>query len=207
MDQWKYIKDFSKKHNIQVVYDIGAYNGDFTKKLNGQLNSQFYMFEASPKKGKPRSLGKNCHWYSAVLSNSDDEEITWYDNETGSSYYIENPDYARVKYHQIKLKTKRLTTLVRENNIPLPDLIKIDTQGSELDILEDCQDILNHCKLVHCEIPAQGVEPYVGTPSYEEYMKFFTDNGFIYNTKIKDHKKDGKILIQHDCFFMKENVE
>ena len=69
------------------------------------------------------------------------------------------------------------------------------------------QDILNHCKLIHCEIPAQGVEPYVGTPSYEEYMKFFNDNGFIYSTRIKDHMINRSILVQHDYFFMKEIVQ
>ena len=29
---------------------------------------------------------------------------------------------------------------------------------------------------------------------------------FIYSTKIKDHLKQRKILIQHDCFFMKEKI-
>ena len=207
MDQWKYIKNFSTQYDIRIVYDIGAYNGDFTKILDGLLSAEFYMFEANPKKNKPQSLGLNCSWYNTVLSNSDDKEITWYDNATGSSYYIENPEYTQVKYRQMKLKTKRLTTLINEKNIPLPDLIKIDTQGSELDILEDCRDILNHCKLIHCEIPAQGVEPYVGTPSYEEYMKFFNDNGFIYSTRIKDHMINRSILVQHDYFFMKEIVQ
>ena len=207
MDQWKYIKNFSTQYDIRIVYDIGAYNGDFTKILDGLLSAEFYMFEANPKKNKPKGLGLNCSWYNTVLSNSDDKEITWYDNATGSSYYIENPKYTQVEYRQMKLKTKRLTTLINEKNIPLPDLIKIDTQGSELDILEDCQDILNHCKLIHCEIPAQGVEPYVGTPSYEEYMKFFNDNGFIYSTRIKDHMINRSILVQHDYFFMKEIVQ
>jgi len=206
MDQFKFIRDFHQKQPLHVVYDIGAYKGVFTKRLNAILSSEFYMFEASPHNSKPKGL-KHCHWFNAVLSNVDNKEITWYDNETGSSYYIENPNYATVKYQEIKLKTKKLSTLQKENNIPYPDLIKIDTQGSELDILQDCADILDHCKLIHCEIPAQGVEPYIGTPSYEEYMDFFHQNGFIYNIKIKDHMKKRKILIQHDCFFMKEEID
>ena len=205
MDQFKFIRDFNKKQPLRVVYDIGAYKGVFTKRLNAFLNSEFYMFEASPHNNKPNEL-KHCHWYNAVLSNKDDKEITWYDNATGSSYYVENPNYATVKYKEIKLKTKKLSTLQKENSIPYPDLIKIDTQGSELDILQDCVDILDYCKLIHCEIPAQGVEPYIGTPSYEEYMNFFNQNGFIYNIKIKDHLKKRQILIQHDCFFMKEEI-
>ena len=205
MDQFKFIRDFNDKHQLNVVYDIGAYKGAFTKNLSKHINASFYMFEASPHLKKPTGLGKH-QWYNAVLYSADDKEITWYDNETGSSYYIENPEYASVKYKEIKLKTKKLITLTKENNIPLPDLIKIDTQASELDVLQDCSEILHHCKLIHCEIPAQGVEPYLGTPSYEEYMDFFNQNGFIYSTKIKDHLKQRKILIQHDYFFMKEKI-
>ena len=191
-----------KKYKIDVVYDIGAHQGNFTKRYQRLLpQTIFHQFEASPNKNG------SGNWHKVVLSDKDDNTVLfYYDGGTGDTYYRETDKFLKSNYKTVELKTKRLDTYVEENNLPLPDLIKIDVQGAELDILKGCDDIISHCKLIHCEIPAIGIEFNKGSPTQKEYLDFFNSHGFVHKVKEKDHKRDGKLIIQHDYIFSREEL-
>ena len=157
--------------NPKVIYDIGAHDGKFTKKLRGMLpNAEIHQFEGSPNK---KQKVKEGPWHHVVLSDKDDQEVIFYhDGGTGDTYMRETDEFLKSKYTQTKVKTYRLDTYCRKNNIPLPDMIKIDVQGAELDVLYGCDDILNKCRLIHCEVPAEGIEFNKGSPTKEEVFKF-----------------------------------
>lgn len=196
------IKDIIKKYDINVVYDIGAHKGDFTKFCEKNIRDVVvHQFEASPNK-----TGSG-NWHKVVLSHTDDNEVTFHCNGgTGDSYYKETDQFRKRNYTPVVLKTKRLDTYVKENTLPLPDFIKIDVQGAELDILKGCDEILNYCKLIHCEVPAENIEYNEGSPSQKEYFDFFDLCGFTLKTKIKDQITiRTNILVQHDYIFSKEN--
>ena len=189
-------------YDINVVYDVGAHVGDFTKKLKTffKRGTEYHMFEGSPTKTKADG-GK---WHKVLLSDKDDVTVDFYhDGGTGDTYYRETDEYLKSDYKISKLTTKRLDTYVRENGLPLPDLIKIDVQGAELDVLRGCDEILEHCKVIHCEIPAEGIEFNRGSPTQEEYLEFFEGLGFTNKEFIKDHRRDGTQIIQHDYVFTK----
>ena len=192
-----------KSVNPSVCYDIGAHDGKFTKRISSILpDAEMHQFEGSPNKKQKVKVGT---WHKVLLSNKDDAEVLFYhDGGTGDTYMRETDRFLKSKYKTEHIKTKRLDTYVQENNIPYPDFLKIDVQGAELDVLKGCDDILNHCKLIHCEIPAAGIEFNSGSPTQEEYFDFFKSIGFNHLVKIKDHKRDGRLIIQHDYFLSKE---
>jgi len=187
-----------------ILYDIGAHTGAFTRNfLKTHKNVISYMFEANPKLFKPKDLSEH-YWFNTVLSNLNDNEVSfYYRNGTGDSYYKEidltqaytDPE----KYSILKLKTKRLDSF----DIPLPDVIKIDTQGSELDILRGCDDILKNCQTIYCEIPAPKKTYNQGAPSYKDYIDFFTQAGFKNQILEKEKFARGE-LVQYDMIFKKE---
>ena len=188
-------------YKINVAYDIGAHKGQFVERMKHYLpNTVFYQFEASPgKKG-------SGNWHNVVLSHTNDATVTFYhDGGTGDTYYRETDEFLKSNYKTTVLPTKRLDTYINENNIPLPDLIKIDVQGAELDILTGCDEIMNHCKVIHCEIPAIGIEFNKGSPTQKEYLDFLESYGFTYKWKERDHKRDGKLIIQHDYVFARKD--
>jgi FkbM family methyltransferase len=39
-----------------------------------------------------------------------------------------------------------LSTAVREHNLPLPELIKIDIEGGEIEMLEGSREVLGKCR-------------------------------------------------------------
>lgn len=206
------LENIAKKTDIKVVYDIGAYNGDFTRKNKKAFGKEvlFCMFEGNPHKKSPSWVGKNQTWNNVLLSKDDGQLIEFFTrNGTGDSYYKETDmtgAYVGSGYQTLLLSTKRLDTYIQERNIPLPDLIKIDTQGAELDILRGCDNILRNCKIIHCEVPAKGIEYNQGAPKHEEYFEFFESHGYHHKVKEKDHYSKGT-LVQHDYIFMKEKFE
>ena len=200
------IESIIKKFDPDVCYDIGAHNGEFSRLLRQILpNTEIHQFEGSPKKVQKAKVGP---WHKTVLSKEDDGRVTfYYDGGTGDTYMRETDQFLKTNYQTTVVKTRRLDTYVDENFLPYPDFIKIDVQGAELDVLVGCNDILNRCKLIHCEIPAEGIEFNSGSPSQKEYLDFFKNAGFIHSKHIKDHLRDGKLVIQHDYFFSKEPLE
>ena len=151
------IESIIKKFDPDVCYDIGAHNGEFSRLLRQILpNTEIHQFEGSPKKVQKAKVGP---WHKTVLSKEDDGRVTFYhDGGTGDTYMRETDQFLKTNYQTTVVKTRRLDTYVDENFLPYPDFIKIDVQGAELDVLVGCNDILNRCKLIHCEIPAEGIE-------------------------------------------------
>lgn len=205
MKNFMILNDVLKRFdNLHVFYDIGAHDGDFTRKFkNIYKQSKFYMFEASPNKRER----KNGEWHSVVLSHTDFAEVDFYhDGGTGDTYYRETDEFLKSKYNVTRMTTRRLDSYTAEKFIPLPDVIKIDVQGAELDILGGCDDILNHCRVLHCEVPVEGIEFNEGSPTRKEYFDFLASHGFVYKYHEKDHIRDKKLIIQHDYIFTKVEI-
>jgi len=198
------IERFNGFREFRTVYDIGAHNGRFTKRYNVKFaRAKFFCFEAN--KDKPSTIG-DTKWFRTVLSDKDNKIVNFYEKKigynTGDSYYKQTWAYENV--NPTKISTKTLDTMIKENNIPLPDFIKIDTQGSELDILSASGDALENCKLILCEVPAIGAIYNEGAPSHEEYMNFFEMAGFKKYKIIKDiHGQERTEIVQHDIVYYK----
>lgn len=199
------LNDLITRLEPDVVYDIGAHDGLFTRKLRGMLPiAEIHQFEGSPKKKQKVREGP---WHHVVLGAKDNEPVKfYYDGGTGDTYMPETKRFMKSNYIIKTVYTQRLDTYCKKHRIPSPDFIKIDVQGAELDVLRGCDEILSKCRLIHCEIPAEGIEFNQGSPTQEEYLQFFNDTGFIYKGKIKDHYRDRKLIIQHDYFFSKDPI-
>ena len=192
-------------NKLTVIYDIGAYKGDFAKKAKKTFpDNHLYMFEANPSRKSPIKETDKIKWFNGVLSDKEDVEVKfYYRDNTGDSYYRENTNNYKDDDYKL-LKTTTLEKIISDNELELPEFIKIDTQGSELDILSKVD--LSKCIAVHCEVPAIDQVYNHGAPTYNEYLEFFTSNGFSYNNIIKNHVKKG-VTVQHDVLFTKIEVQ
>lgn len=70
------------------------------------------------------------------------------------------------------------------------ELVKIDTQGKDLDILKSAEEYLNKIVYINCEINT--FQYYENNPKPQEFDDFFEKNGFI---KIKNNSfVDGEVV-------------
>jgi len=72
-----------------------------------------------------------------------------------------------------------LDELIDKHNLPIPDFIKLDTQGSELDILKGATKIVGKTPLIFTEMPI--IEYNKGAPKFSEYMDFFKAHDYHSN--------------------------
>lgn len=185
---------------INTVYDVGACEGVFTYQIRDVLghNTKFFLFEANKDlETKLKSTG--YPYFLGVLSDPGRTFVEFYSKvSTGDSYYKENT-YHFDNMEPTLVPCRTLDSLVNEFNLPIPNLLKIDTQGSEIDILKGAESILQNIDLVYLETPF--MEYNFGAPSLEQYLSFMRDNNFI-PVEIIDIQRCENTVFQLDIMFM-----
>jgi FkbM family methyltransferase len=189
--------------NINVVYDIGAWKGYWSLDMRDLLNSsQFYLFEGN--ETYKDDLDKtHMPYFIEILSNKVQDVQYYRGAQSGESYYKENTNYYKNVLPEGKI-SNTLDNIITTNNLPLPDFIKIDTQGSELDILSGGFSSLNNASLVYSESPV--LQYNNGAPSFDEYIQFFLNKGFYPLDICEQHYMDS-VLVQMDILFIKKEIK
>jgi FkbM family methyltransferase len=187
---------------ILTVYDIGAYKGVWTKRLKYILpKSNFFLFEANPVHGPDlRKIG--APYFLEVLSNSEQSREWWTIDGTGDSLFRENQSCYSNLEPVVKV-TRTLDSLVSEFKLPLPDLIKIDVQGAELEVMKGASMTLDHASIIILELPI--IEYNIGAPKITEYLDFMKNIGFLPLDLLEVHKAN-EILVQVDIGFAKKEI-
>jgi FkbM family methyltransferase len=190
---------------IDTVYDIGACKGKWSSSMkSGTLSSsEFFLFEANPNYD---SILKNTgfRYFNTVLSNPGRTSVNFYNGtDTGDSYYKETTKWYDSKC-SIELPCTTLDNIVQTYKIPKPDFIKIDTQGSELDILSGAIDTMRDVKLIYTECPI--IQYNSGSPGIQEYLNFFKKINFIPVNIFEIHRLED-VLVQIDIMFVKADIK
>jgi FkbM family methyltransferase len=190
--------------NLENVFDIGACQGQwsFTIKKNALPKSKFFLFEANPayadaliKTGFPHSCG-------VALSNSGRATVEFFNGtNTGDSYYKETTKYYD-NQSTIELPCTTLDQIVAAG-VPIPNFIKIDTQGSELDILSGAS-FLDRVDMIYTECPIICYNK--GAPNIQDYIDFFKNRNFVPVDILEIHRSEG-ILIQIDIMFVRHDIK
>jgi|TARA_B110000211_G_C13961350_1_gene500722 FkbM family methyltransferase len=189
---------------IEIIYDIGAYRGKWSSFLNNTSlkNKKFFLFEANEKNGE--YLDKFDFKYFLEVLSDKSKDVEFYSQlSTGDSYLLEQTSFYK---NNIKPTIKRaisLDELVKKENLPYPNFIKIDTQGSELDILKGSQQSISECSLIYLECPI--IEYNLKAPNINEYIKYLDSIGFVPYDICEIPKMDN-ILIQIDILFIKKSI-
>lgn len=185
---------------IENVYDVGACNGSWTRWIKSDVlpDSKFYLFEANPHYLSDLII-TGYPFFLNVLSNEGREFVEFYPGcNTGDSYYKETTKWYD-EQKPTRMPCTTLDKLIQEKNLPIPNFLKIDTQGSELDILSAAKSVLGKTELILCEMPI--IEYNSGAPNISQYLDFFRDHDYIPIEVIEIHKAEG-IVLQLDFAFM-----
>ena len=189
----------SKGVLLDVIYDIGARHADWSTSLKPSFkNSTFYLFEAN-ERCMPKLEESGFKFFISTLSSKTGVVEFFTNDSTGDSYYKENTSFYK-EITSVKKESTTLDSLVAEKNIPFPHFIKIDTQGSELDILMGASSCINHASLIFLECPLFNYN--LGAPDFSAYLNFMSSKDF-YPYEICEHHYFDGVLIQIDVLFIK----
>jgi len=179
--------DYLNKINYTptVIYDIGSAALHWTKEAKKVWpNAKYYAFEAVL---EVEEFYKefNADYALGVFSDTDGKEVTFYEDPVclgGNSYYRENVKYspaAEKIYSDAsdkKRKTRSIDSIVKEKGFLLPDFVKIDVQGAELDILRGMENTLKTVN--HLIVELQHVEYNIGAIQVNDSIPFIQSLGF-----------------------------
>ena len=192
------IKELRDKFNIKIngILHIGAHTceelSDYLKV--GLTNDNIYWVEAIEKiVTKNKQQIPNINIYQALISDVDDEEITFNitkNDQTGDSQSSSILDFGTHEKHhpqvkvidKIKLKTSRMDTVIKKNNINMKNVnfVNLDIQGVELKALKSMESYLHNIDYIYTEVNTE--EVYKNC----DKMQDITDYLSIFNFKLAD---------------------
>jgi FkbM family methyltransferase len=196
-----------------VIHDVGANSGAVTRAYLQQVPSAtVHLFEPNPT-------------LSDVLGESHDRRVTVYPIALGSvvgstrfhiyaddtvSSVLEvddrlaqssaNYDIARVI--EVPMTTLDALCMGDAPSVPLPNLLKVDTQGFDLEVLRGASGVLSSRPpaLIHIEMTV--ATQYEGQPSFHEVWGFLASHGYrLYDFERLVHTSRGN-LYYGDVLFL-----
>jgi FkbM family methyltransferase len=202
------LEKIKKYFEPNSILDIGANVGQFYNEIKNIFpNSYYYLIEGSEScEVVLKTLNVD---YSICLLSDTEKEVNFYirKNEprcTGNSIYRENTSF--YDDDQIIIEKKQTKTLSNLLNNQTFDLIKIDVQGSEIDIINGGLDVIKKAKGILMEISL--VEYNQNAPIKEFVYDYMDKLGFTPIEHIGDinHPLTYE-LIQQDILFLNKNYD
>jgi FkbM family methyltransferase len=149
-----------------IIFDVGCFVGNFSRNLKKKLNlknKNFYLFDANP------NLKIKDFKYNNLVFSDKIQIRNFYLNEffpsSGSSLKEDTKNDLKWNYTRklitlspnkgfkiLKVKTNTIDNFCKKNKIIKIDILKIDVEGSELEVLKGSKKILNKTHFIQLEI-------------------------------------------------------
>lgn len=189
----------------KAVVDVGAYEGFWTEDfLEVFPGTKILMVEAQRKK-EPYLKSISAKYpgvvYSiALLGAHENEQKKFVEEETGSRVVTSESDSGDA----VELTTTMLDNLVQRQTFPMPEFLKLDVQGYEMEVLKGAEKCLFHATACLLEISLLNIGG--STPLLAEMVSFMDTKGYqAYDISQFIRRPYDKALYQIDMFFVKKD--
>jgi len=200
-----------RSRSPSVIYDVGANVGTWTLLAKALYPaSQVHAFEPLPMHTeKFRSTTQalaNVHLHEIGLGSQQGPAVLKVTDFSDASSLLPLTETGKKQWHleqmaEVLIPIERLDDYIRVNQLPLPNLIKLDVQGFELEVLRGAERTLASTQAVLLEASFQNF--YERQCRFEELVSWLARAGFAvrafgHGTAI------GCALIQADVLFTKQ---
>jgi len=186
------------KNNPIIFVDIGAAGGMHKRWLKLGSNIKSILFEPDEEEYKKLNFNKSDNSVIINAAVADNKKLVDFNickKQEVSSIYKPNLNLIN-KYDEaqrfevertVSMQADSLNSLLKVENINDVDFMKIDTQGSELDILKGATNYLDN--IIGLEVEVEFVQLYHEQPLFFEVNTFIESNGFSLIDLRKSHWK------------------
>ncbi|EMH80465.1 methyltransferase, FkbM family [alpha proteobacterium HIMB114] len=161
----KKLNNYLKTLNISFLIDVGSYKGNFMKNFNQENLEHIYLFEPNFEKYKTlRSKFKSFNIYNTALSDkksvedfvicSKEDTTSTLENALNKNsflYYVKTKILKKDYIKKIKVEVNKLDNIFNEDIYP-NSFLKIDTEGSDLQVLKGGENFLKKVNYVLIEV-------------------------------------------------------
>lgn len=196
--------------NPKTILDIGAHTGQFyTWSKNVWPDAFIWMIEANDchEKDLKKVISNDIDRYTIATMGDIEREVTLYTRKDkphtqGASYYKETNYWDIPKLvMEIPKTLQTLDSMFTDDSTF--DLIKMDTQGSELDIIKGGKDLCSRAEYILLEVAVTQYND--NAPLENEVITFMNDFGFSEELTIGEHYHENEI-IQKDIVFKNSKI-
>lgn len=196
-----------KGYSPKLAIDVGAFEGEWTT-LWKELFPACEIVMIEPLKSKHEALGKLCsdHGQSVTLVTSvaaatDGAAVTFHEMEQGSSVYREQGARAAQRAEH---ETVTIDTIMKSSGAAgRLDMLKLDTQGYELEVLRGTARTLPETTFVLAEVSLIPINE--GCPLINEFLDFMAARGFRVFDVCGQWRRPDHVLWQLDLLFVNVN--
>ena len=203
----------SKYFTPTLILDIGGHTGEFYSLARTAFPNSYVFIIEGNKECEPylKKLGTR---YLIRLLGKENTKTIFYKTKsdpisTGNSIYKEiTPHFKGEQVIEEEVELRTIDSTFKEETYF--DLIKIDTQGAELDILRGGSRIAKKAKGILLEVSY--TEYNEGAPLYDEVVKFMDEYGFVEKEILSEiyWSNDGygemMTCSQKDVLFINKNI-
>lgn len=172
---------------LKTIIDVGAHTGTVSAALDFLFRPNLIIaIEPNPSIiqkliNKFRNKNNVEIIDKALSSRSGKKKFYQHDFEAASSVYKIEDNYLKnlgfsEKKSSIEVESITLDEIISQRNLSSIDLLKLDCQGSELEILKGGERNLNLIKIIHTEVLFKPM--YENAPSFWDIHEFLINRGF-----------------------------
>ncbi|MCX6239088.1 MAG: FkbM family methyltransferase [Bacteroidia bacterium] len=189
-----------------IIFDVGAYHGEFAKMcLEIWPKSKVVCFEALEEKiALLKEISEKDHRISVIpglVGDEDNENVCFNENESASSVLDE---YESKNFTKVFHKMRKLETCIKEFILPIPNLLKIDTQGFEYPVLKGIESKLNSIDIILAEL--NFIDIHKDVKLSHEVIRLLNDYNFLPFDIAQIHRRPiDNAVWQVDYIFVKKN--
>ena len=189
-------------HPIKTLLDVGFHKGEFSEIMDSVYNFEsITAFDINPNLNN--NLKEKYNFYNVGLSNENKKVILYLNRNnstcTGTSYYKENTRHYENPL-ELEVDVKSLDSIF---DSVVFDFVKIDTQGSEYDIIEGGKNILKNSKYILVETSVGDYNE--GSKKELDTIELLSESGFV-KKQILHEFKLGSVVQQRDILFESKNI-
>lgn len=181
------------RFNFNVVIDVGANRGQFATFARSTFpNARIISFEPLKEPADQFALlfegDKMVRLVRSAVGATTSDMIIHVTEHNDSSSLLEVGELQNTMFGSVAIETRTipcatLDKFIMSDDISTNSLLKIDTQGYELEVLRGSIGILNKIDIIYCEVSFE--ELYKSQPSASQIIEFLNEHGFdlkgVYN--------------------------
>ena len=181
----EFIEMAKESGSIKTIYDLGANVGTWSQLAKALIpGASIHAFEPIPTYQESylaSTKGLSSIRLHKVGAGSENKKEKFNFSGHSSSFLEVSENLLRMfpnekKVGEITVDMVRLDDYSSKEHIPMPDLMKLDVEGYELEVLKHATECMKYCRYIILEVSF--VERHIGQPLFHDVIHFMGQQNY-----------------------------